>query len=312
MILAAIDIGSNAVRLLISEVIPNKEGQIKYYKKIKLFRLPVRLGEDAFLHKRISEETLDRLEKTMTAFSLFIDIYKVEHYIAGATSAMRESANSDEIISRIKENTGIEIGIIDGESEADLIANNKQLFGSSIDERFSHLFIDVGGGSTEISLLSKEGISKSKSFDVGTIRLFKNKVNEQEWIKMEKWLNKHVVDNTPLSIIGSGGNINEVFKRSGKFRTEPILFDHLVKERDLLSKLSIHDRIYLQSLNKDRAEVIVPALDIFIYIMEKTGIKQVIVPKIGVADGLIKKLFFLVTEAIEFLIISFESLVTNN
>jgi exopolyphosphatase/guanosine-5'-triphosphate,3'-diphosphate pyrophosphatase len=292
MILAAIDIGSNAVRLLISEVIPRENGQIKYYKKIKLFRLPVRLGEDAFLLKKISEETIIKLEKTMTAFSLFIDIYNVEHYTAGATSAMRESTNSKEVIDRIRMKTGIQIGIIDGESEADLIANNKELFGSSIDERFSHLFVDVGGGSTEISLLSSKGIVKSRSFNVGTIRLFKDNVRPGEWEKMESWLNKHVVKQNPLSIIGSGGNINAVFKRSGKFRTEPILYDYLVNERDLLSKLSIDDRIYLQGLNRDRAEVIVPALNIFLFIMEKTGIKQVIVPKIGVADGLIKNLFF--------------------
>ncbi len=291
MRLSAIDIGSNAVRLLIADVSSNEKKEITRFRKVKLYRVPVRLGMDAFTNKEISKENIRRLSKAMVAFRELMDIYEVEGYTACATSAMREADNNKDVVRAVKENSGIKINIIEGDEEADLILSNQALLAHQLDDRFSHLYVDVGGGSTEISLLNRNGVQASRSFKIGTIRLYKDMVKPSEWQKMEEWLTEEVKDRLPLNVIGSGGNINRVLKRSGNQRHEPIMIDTLRKERDLLTTLDLDDRINLQDLNRDRAEVIVPALNIFLFIMEQTGIRQVVVPKIGVADGIVRQLY---------------------
>ncbi len=290
MRLAAIDIGSNAVRLLIGEVFNTKGEQKPKFRKVKLFRLPVRLGMDSFLNKKILAKNEERLHRTMHIFKELMDLYEVVAHRAYATSAMREAENAGKIIKQVKKQTGIKIEIIDGQTEAMLILSNKELLGDSFDPRFSHLYVDVGGGSTEISLLEGNGISESKSFKIGTIRVLKDIAKIENWAAMKKWLIEDIRPKNPLNIIGSGGNINRVLKRSGNMRFQPLMYEQLKRERNLLATLSIEDRVQLQDLNQDRAEVIVPALDIFLFVMKHTGIRQVMVPKIGVADGILREI----------------------
>ena len=288
MRLGGIDIGSNAVRLLVADVLEQKDGDLRV-KKLKLFRVPVRLGIDTFSEGMIAPTTVEKLIKAMKAFRLMMEVYDVEDYMACATSALRQSSNKQEVVANVATQSGIHIQIIDGEQEAELIQSNR--ITHLLDKRFDHLYMDVGGGSTELSLLSGEQFSHARSFQVGTIRLFKNKVKPTEWQAMEDWLTQTIKPQKPLAIIGSGGNINRIFKRAYLRAGTPLLYSYLKQERELLAALDIQDRVQLQDLNIDRAEVIVPALDIFLFVMEATGIQQVFVPKIGVADGLVKRLY---------------------
>ena len=291
MKLAGIDIGSNAARLLVAEVKQQPENGEISIRKIKLYRVPVRLGGDAFTLGKISQKNTERLIKAMRAFQLLMEIYEVEAYRACSTSAMREASNSTEIVAAVRASTGIDINIIDGQEEARLIFSNKLSEQASLDSRFQHLYVDVGGGSTEISLLRGDEVVQSRSFKIGTLRIFKEKVKQSTWDEMEKWLEKRIRPKLPLTIIGSGGNINRIFKRSGNLAHQPLMIEDLRKEFDLLSALSIEDRIYIQDLNDDRAEVIVPALQIFLFVMDHTGVRQVVVPKIGLSDGIVRMLY---------------------
>ncbi len=291
MRLAAIDIGSNAVRLLVAEVKikpTSNEGEI-YLKKLKLFRVPVRLGVEVFKEGIISEALMTKLIKTMKAFKLIMDVYEIETFKACATSAMREAKNREEVMTKVHWTTDIKINLIDGQQEAQLILSNR--LADMLDPRFNHLYVDVGGGSTEVSLLKKNKLSIAKSFKIGTLRLFNEKVKPKAWEEFSKWLHKNIEPTNPLAIIGSGGNINRVFKRSGNRYGQPLMYEYLKQERDLLTALNIEDRVMLQDLTRDRAEVIVPALNIFLFTMEHANIRQVIVPKIGLADGIIRQLF---------------------
>ncbi len=291
MRLGGIDIGSNAVRLLVADITYNKATNEKWLKKIKLYRIPVRLGMDAFTKGKISPSLKKKLCDTLQAFRLIMKVYEVEDYRACATSALREASNSEDVIATVKKKTDVDIRIIDGKEEAELILANNVAASRMIDDRFYHLYVDVGGGSTEMSIIGKIGIVERRSFKIGTIRLLKEQVKPQKWDELKEWLQTHVAPLTPLSIIGSGGNINRVFKRSYNHKGQPLVYDYLKQERNLLATLSIEDRIKLQDLNRDRAEVIVPALDIFLFTMEHTSIRQVVVPKLGLADGIIRKLF---------------------
>ncbi len=291
MRLGGIDIGSNAVRLLVADMIYNETTGDKWLKKIKLYRVPVRLGMDAFTKGQISPELKQKLCDTLHAFRLIMQVYEVEDFRACATSALREASNSQEVLKSVQERTGIDIRIIDGQEEAKLILANNVAASRMIDDRFYHLYVDVGGGSTEMSIIGKIGIVERRSFKIGTIRLLKNQVKPEKWEQLKDWLQTNVAPLTPLSIIGSGGNINRVFKRSYNHKGQPLVYDYLKQERNLLATLSIEDRIRLQDLNRDRAEVIVPALDIFLFTMEHTSIRQVVVPKLGLADGIIRNLF---------------------
>lgn len=294
MKLGAIDIGSNAVRLLVADVVySNNANKIQdiVVSRVKLYRLPVRLGADVFKKGEVGVALVQKLCKAMLAFKTIMDIYEVEDYRAYATSALREAENGEAVVEAVFKNTGVKIKLISGQEEASIILSNK--VDNFIDRRFNHLLVDVGGGSTEISLLARNGggVSISKSFKIGTLRVLEKKDSDKQWQKMEEWLEKNIVPAVPLSVIGSGGNINSIFKRSHHPDDYPLYYSHLKAERNLLAALSIEERVILQEMSEDRADVIVPALDIFLFIMEKVGIQQVVVPKVGLVDGIIRSLY---------------------
>ncbi|MGL4599378.1 MAG: Ppx/GppA phosphatase family protein [Bacteroidia bacterium] len=284
---AAIDIGSNAVRLLFSHVYEGVNGPS--FKKADLVRIPVRLGEDAFLHKKISEAKIEKLMLAMKAFRHLIELNEVIAYKACATSAMREAVNGPEIIARIRKEAGIDIEIIDGKTEAKIIYANHTA--ETLDPASDYLYIDVGGGSTELTLFSKTKIGASRSFNVGTIRLLNNIVSREDWNEFKNWVRTETHDYHPLTAIGSGGNINKIFKMSRKKQNRPLPFAKLREMNDYLEAFTLQQRIEDLGLNPDRADVIVPAGKIFLTVMKAAAIEQIYVPQIGMADGLIHLLY---------------------
>lgn len=288
--LAAIDIGSNSIRLLITNVIHEPAKGYTYYKKSSMIRLPIRLGEDAFVKGKITRTNRSRMLRGMEAYRALMDVHGVEDYRACATSAMRESANGAKLAKKIKKSTGIQIEIIDGAEEARLIFESK-LFDriQPAEERF--LYIDVGGGSTELTLLDGGEIIESRSFKVGTVRLLKGLVSEETWIEMDRWIQETVAPGEDLAMIGSGGNINKIHKMSGKTATEPLSMRYLNKQFKDLSVMSRDDMVTELGLNFDRADVIVPALSIYRRVMNVAKAKHMYVPKIGVSDGIVRDLY---------------------
>ena len=286
---AAIDIGSNAIRLLTHNVI-EEQGKKTQFRKSALIRVPVRLGEDSFTVGEISERNVARMVKTMLAFKLLMDVAGVQNYRACATSAMREANNGNEVINLIAEKSGIQIEVIDGKQEAAIIASTdlKEI----IKEDQSYLYIDVGGGSTEFTLFTKGKIKLSKSFKLGTVRLLKDLVKETTWLKLQEWIQENVKDAPKLSIIGSGGNINKLHKMSGRKEGEPLSYIWLNAQYRFLESLSYDDRVSELGLNPDRADVIIPATRIFLSAAKWSGAKKIHVPKIGLSDGIIKNLYY--------------------
>ena len=286
---AAIDIGSNAVRLLIHNVI-EEEGEVTQFRKSELIRIPVRLGEDSFTIGEISKRNIERMIKTIKAFRLLMDVNDVEKYMACATSAMREAKNGLEVIDKIADETGIRIELIDGEREATIIASTdlKKL----IRNDKTYLYIDVGGGSTEFTVFSKGKIEVSKSFKLGTIRLLNKTVDESQWDQLKIWIKEHTEGNTDISIIGSGGNINKLHKMSGRKEGKPLSYIWLNAQYHFLQNLSYNDKVSELGLNPDRADVIIPALEIFLSASRWSGAKKIHVPKIGLSDGIIKTLYY--------------------
>jgi len=286
---AAIDIGSNAIRLLINNVIEEK-GKKTLFTKSELVRVPVRLGEDSFTVGEISEDNAIRIIKSMKAFQLLMDVNRVEKYMACATSAMREANNGMEIIEKIDSEVGIRIELIDGKREAEIIASTdlKQL----IQKDQSYLYIDVGGGSTEFTLFNEGEVKTSKSFKLGTVRLLNNMVGEATWKKLEDWIKLNTKNTNKISIIGSGGNINKLHKMSARKEGEPISYIWLNAQFNFLNSLSYEDRISELGLNTDRADVIIPATRIFLMAAKWSGAKKIHVPKIGLSDGIIKTLYY--------------------
>lgn len=284
---ASIDIGSNAVRLLFGNVYEGKEGPI--FKKADLVRVPLRLGEDAFLNKRISKEKTEKLLQVMKAFRQLLDFYEVADYKACATAAMREAQNGVEVVRRIGNDAGIAIEIIDGKTEAQIIYSNH--VAEHLDPASDYLYIDVGGGSTEITLFSENEIVDSRSFNVGTIRMLNNLVTKEQWGQFKDWVREVTKEYHPLTAIGSGGNINKIFKMSRKKQNRPLSYSKLKQMHEFISSFSLQDRIEVLGLNPDRADVIVPAGKIFLSIMKAAGIERVYVPQIGMADGLIHLLY---------------------
>lgn len=284
---AAIDIGSNAVRLLFANVYPGT--QEANFKKADLVRIPLRLGEDAFLRKKISDEKIAKLIMAMKAFRQLLDFYEVEDYKACATSAMREAGNSKEIVERIWQEATINVEVIDGKTEAQIIYSNH--VAEHMDDKNNYLYIDVGGGSTELTVFSHGKIVTSKSFNVGTIRMLNDIVTKDQWENMKEWVRNKTTDFHPLEAIGSGGNINKIFKMSRKKQNRPMSFGKLKELHGMLSTYSLKDRIELLGLNPDRADVIVPAGRIFLMVMKNAGIERIFVPQIGMADGLIHLLY---------------------
>jgi exopolyphosphatase / guanosine-5'-triphosphate,3'-diphosphate pyrophosphatase len=284
---AAIDIGSNAVRLLIGNVYERREGPI--FKKADLVRIPVRLGEDAFLHQNISEAKADKLLLAMKAFRHLIDFYEVTALKACATSAMREAKNADAVVKRIQKETGIAIEVIDGRTEAEIIYANH--IAEHLAPGQDYLYIDVGGGSTELTLFSKNRIVASRSFNIGTIRLLNNLVSKEQWNEFRDWVRTTTADYHPLSAIGSGGNINKIFKMSRKKQNRPLSYTKLKEQHEFVESFSLKERIEVLGLNADRADVIVPAGKIFLTVMKAADISEIYVPQIGMADGLIHLLY---------------------
>lgn len=287
----AIDIGSNAIRLLVSNVIVRENAEPQF-KKSSLVRVPIRLGADAFVSGIISDENVTRMIDAMQAFKLLMKVHHVEKYKACATSAMRESKNGKEVIAKIKEKTGVDIDIIGGKEEAAIISFTD--LNTLIEGDNSYLYVDVGGGSTEFTIFSGGKIITSKSFKMGTVRLLNNKKSENKIIfaNVEKWIKKNTKDLKRLSLIGSGGNINKLFKMSGRTEGKPISYIYLNAQYQFLKKMSYQDRISELSLNPDRADVIIPATKIYLSAMKWSGARKIYVPKIGLSDGIIKSLFY--------------------
>jgi exopolyphosphatase/guanosine-5'-triphosphate,3'-diphosphate pyrophosphatase len=282
----AIDIGSNAVRLLIADIIDN-DGSVSF-KKNTLIRVPLRLGDDAFLHQRLSEKKAADLVKTMQAFRNLMDVYKVSEYMACATSAMREAKNGAEVVKQIKDEAGINLEIVQGQAEAKIIyASHAE---QNIDRTKNYLYIDVGGGSTELSLFSAGELVASKSFNIGTIRILDNQDNEETWSAMRDFLREHTRHFKGVSGIGTGGNINKLYRLSDEKGGAPMSFGKLKSLYDYLESFSLKDRINVLGLNQDRADVIIPACEIYLSVMKWAGIKNIYVPSVGMVDGIIQTL----------------------
>lgn len=285
---AAIDIGSNAIRLLISSV-HEHENQSPRFKKTSLVRVPIRLGADVFVSKKVSEENVNRMVDTMQAYKLLMKTHKVARYKACATSAMREAMNGEEVVNLIKEKTGIVIDIIDGTDEAAIIALTD--LHELINSDATYLYVDVGGGSTEFTLFDHGKTITSKSFKLGTVRLLNELVTDDIWKEVEEWIRSNTEDYEEVSLIGSGGNINNIFKTSGKKIGKPLTYLYLSSYYKLLNSYSYEDRIWELNLNQDRADVIIPATRIYLSAMKWSGARKIFVPKIGLTDGLIKSLY---------------------
>ena len=288
----AIDIGSNAIRLLIANVIiaEDKEPQ---FKKSSLVRVPIRLGAEVFVGQgMISEDSIQRLIDALNAFELLMKTHHVERFKACATSAMREARNGEEVVQEIFKKTGVQIDIIGGKKEAAIISSTD--LNELIEGDNSYLYVDVGGGSTEFTLFSKGKIIQSKSFKMGTVRLLNNKklVNKEIFADVEKWIKKNTKDPKRISLIGSGGNINKLFKMSGRTEGKPISYIYLSAQYQFLKRMSFEERISELSLNPDRADVIIPATKIYLSAMKWSNARKIYVPKIGLVDGIIKSLHF--------------------
>jgi exopolyphosphatase/guanosine-5'-triphosphate,3'-diphosphate pyrophosphatase len=283
---AAIDIGSNAVRLLIADIIENNRSVS--FKKNTLIRVPLRLGDDAFLDHHLSDKKADDLVKTMQAFRNLMDVYKVKDYMAYATSAMREAKNGPEIVSRIKDDAKIDIEIIGGQKEARIIYGNHAEQG--IDKTKNYLYIDVGGGSTELSLFSAGELWASRSFNIGTIRMLDNQDTDESWNDMKDFLRENTKQFKIISGIGTGGNINKLYKLSEEKSNAPLTFGKLKSLYNYLNSFSLKDRINVLGLNQDRADVIIPACEIYITVMKCANIKNMYVPTVGMVDGIIQNL----------------------
>ena len=289
--LAGIDIGSNAIRLLVSNAIIERKGRKVSFKKSALVRVPIRLGADSFLTGKISNENSDRMIKAMKAFKLLMEVHGVSKFYACATSAMREAENGEAIIKKIEEESSIKINIIDGKKEADIIFSTD--LSEYIDERKSYLYVDVGGGSTEFTLFSNGKIVNSKSFKIGTVRLLQNNVESKFiWEDAKEWVKTNTQNLKKISLIGSGGNINKIFKLSGKPLGKPLTIIYLKAYFKFLKQMTYEERITDLGLNSDRADVIVPATKIYLNAMKWSGSKKIIVPQIGLADGIIKNLYY--------------------
>ena len=287
MKLAAIDIGSNAARLLISEAIVNN-GKPQF-NKLNLVRVPLRLGFDVFEKGEISKPKLGMIIQTMKAYGHLLNVYGVTHLKACATSAMRDARNSEDVIRKVKLETGIQINIISGDEEANYVYENH--IAENLDKEHSYLYIDVGGGSTELTFFADGKLRYKESFNIGTIRLLKNMVTETTWEEMRDHLKNNTKSKLPMVAIGSGGNINKIFSLSKKKEGKPLHLELLRDYYKELSSFSLEDRIRIYDMREDRADVIVPALQIFINVMRWADIDQIYVPKIGLADGLIQSLY---------------------
>ncbi|MBU3658649.1 MAG: exopolyphosphatase [Flavobacteriales bacterium] len=284
---AAIDVGTNAARLLIGEVV-HQDGK-SFVKKVSYTRIPLRLGEEVFEDGKISKKKVQDFINTIKAFGLIASLFDVKRLRAVATSAMRESKNGQKIVDKIKEETGITLEVIPGDIEAELIFGT--FFLLEIEKEMPFIVIDVGGGSTEVSVFEKGERIASKSFEIGTIRLLKEKVDKNIWSDIHEWMLQHVDLSDQHQLFGTGGNINKAHKIIGVKDNKPVRLSQLENLKRDLSALSLDQRMSEYQLKPDRADVIVPALEIFTYIMKEMGATEIIVPKIGLSDGMIYAMY---------------------
>lgn len=283
---AAVDIGSNAVRLLIADI--NESNGAVSFKKNTLIRVPLRLGDDAFLNQHISDRKAADLVKTMRAFKNLMDVYKVSHYRACATSAMREAKNGSDIVETIKNEAEIDLEIVRGDVEANIIYSSH--VEQNIDKSKNYLYIDVGGGSTELSLFSEGEMVASQSFNLGTIRILDNQDKDETWEEMKEFLRVHTRHFKNLSGIGTGGNINKLYKLAEERAGDPLSVTKLKSLYNYLNSFSLKDRINVLGLNQDRADVIIPACEIYLSVLKWSNIKNIYVPSVGMVDGIIQTL----------------------
>ena len=295
MRVAAVDIGSNAIRLLVSSIIRYNEKDT--IKNLEYIRFPLRLGQDVFSRGRISEETEEKFIKLMSAYKQLLDLYEVSAYRACATSALREAENGAMIATRVFEQTGLPLEIISGEEEAELI--NMALF-KFIDEK-SYLHVDVGGGSTELNLYVDKKKIASESFRIGSVRNMENGKFPDEWLKLDFWIREHVSKELyPVTAIGTGGNINKLYElatvKSKKNKSLSLAELHHV--HTYISQMSVEERIHQLMLNPDRADVIVPASRIYLHVMQMAKAKKIVVPDLGLKDGIIQSQYLKVKNQI--------------
>jgi exopolyphosphatase/guanosine-5'-triphosphate,3'-diphosphate pyrophosphatase len=291
MKLAAIDIGSNAARLLISEVIPTEKGTARL-QKLNLIRVPLRLGFDVFDNNYISPEKETMLSHTMQAYRQLLEAYDIplSHLKAAATSAMRDASNAKNILHKIKEDTGIEVEIISGDTEASIIYENH--VAETLNNEKSYLYIDVGGGSTELSFFEEGKLKTKRSFNIGTIRLLKGQIDPVDWEILKDFIKKEIRPaKGQVLAIGSGGNINKLFSMSKRKEGKPLDLTMLKEYLKEMEELTIEQRMFRYNIKEDRADVIVPALQIYINVMRWADCEEIYVPKIGLADGLIQHLY---------------------
>ncbi len=288
MILSAIDIGSNAARLLITDVTEAADGSA-VFSKLNLVRVPLRLGFDVFENGMISKPKIGMILQTMKAYRHLLNAYEAKHLLACATSAMRDARNAPDIIRKVKLETNIDIEVISGDKEANLVYENH--VAENMDKSNSYLYIDVGGGSTELSFFSNGILVFKQSFNIGTIRLLKDMVTDAMWNHMKETLRVVTKGQKTVIAIGSGGNINKIFSMSKRKDGKPLGLELLKDYYKELGSVSLDDRMRLYSLRQDRADVIVPALQIYTNVMRWAGANEIYVPKIGLADGLIRHLW---------------------
>lgn len=288
MKLAAIDIGSNAVRLLITDVIEQPKSKPAFIKTV-LVRVPLRLGFDVFEKGYISALKAEQLSKTLRSYKLLLEVYGIKHVKACATAAMRDASNAGQILQKIKMESGLTVKVISGDEEATLIYENH--IADYMDDSASYLYIDVGGGSTELTFFSDGELISKKSFDIGTIRLLKGQVSTAQWDEMKEYLRTKTKGYHQVSAIGSGGNINKIFNLSKRKEGKPLDLELLKDYYKELESLTIDERMDRYRMREDRADVIVPALQVYINAMRWADAKEMFVPKIGLADGLIHTLY---------------------
>lgn len=285
MKIAAIDIGSNAARLQISTVLTN-DGIVSF-KKVEYVRFPLRLGHDVFSFGALTPESEERTAKLMQVYRLLMELHEVEHYMAVATSAMRESTNGQLVVEHIQEKTGIEIHIIDGQEEAQLINNVVVL---ALDSQQT-IHIDVGGGSTELNLYVNRQKVNSRSFKIGSVRLLEGKETKGAWGKMEEWINQNVDRSQPIGAVGTGGNISKIFNLVSKTSGTTTTLSEIERMKNYIAGFSFEDRQNKLRLNADRADVIVPAAEIYISVMRWAGATEIVVPDLGLKDGILQLVY---------------------
>lgn len=283
---AAIDIGSNAVRMLVANVIDHEKKT--FFLKNALVRVPIRLGEDAFVNGKISDSNIKRVVKSMKSFKLLMQVHGVKDYLAFATSALRDAKNGAKVVEKVLNKSGIKIEIIDGKKEAKIISNTNVF--DTISKEKTFLYVDVGGGSTEFSVLIKGKRVHSKSFKIGTVRLLNDKVSEQTWQAAETWVKIHTQAHDKIYLLGTGGNINKLHKMAGIKEGRPLSYLTLSALYNQLSALTYEERIIKLGLNPDRSDVILPASKLFIKTLHWSGAKVIYVPKVGLSDGMIREL----------------------